>query len=362
MKTIREVVSCVILLVLVVPAGCRRVWGAEPNVRAAYHALYAGDMSEAISRLSMPSGSEKASFYGILDRYLALAFAQVATDNFAQAEHVRKHLVVDRCPIPATSEVFVANQFRDLAFLYDRKGRYAEAESIYKRSLEVLADARGEWQLAAFYSAHGKTALAIHYRLAATRHAKAQQLPVSELARGMRGDTLFAQCFCRGRAAFLDGDISSCLTLFGAALYEASKSDGLPPDANKARMLSEIGATFLQSSQAYSAAVRAYERSLSVQSQLSNPSEKEVFDAKMGLGIALDFSGEHSRATEIYLSAPGGAKSACRELMRKVTQYGPIPGEACSTPNPNLVKRSKLLLKSASDVRLQALSGSQTNP
>ncbi len=362
MKTIREVVSCVILLVLVVHVGCRTALGAEQNVRAAYHELYAGNMTEAIDQLSMPSGLARASSYEILDRYLALAFAQVATNNFAQAEQVRNHLVADRCAIPATSEMFVANQFRDLAFLYERKGRYAEAESLYKRSLEVLADARGEQQLAEFYSAHGKPAQAKHHRLAVTRRAKVEQLTASELARGIRGDTLFAQCFYRGRAAFLDGDISSCLTLFGAALYEASKSDELPPDANKARMLSEIGATFLQSSQAYSAAIRAYELSLSVQSQLPNASEKEVFDAKMGLGIALDFSGEHSRATEVYLSVPGGARSACRELMRKVTQYGPIPGEACSTPNPNLVKRSKLLLKSASDVRLQALSGSQSTP
>lgn len=359
-----------------------------------FDAFRAGDVKTAVDVLSKPTINEPIESKETCRRYMALAAALVVSNRYDEAAPLLQHLLKD----PITSYMYsMTNDLEDLGCLYELRGKFAEAESLYKRAIDVaranrveslregfwiilyrlfnrnsltekhelkwfnlaLTDqgaSQFEYQLSAFYKLRGKEILAkIYFQLAefdaktgAHSGNNAKALAYKE------GANFFQKCFRTGFVGDGGFDSPSLGILYGAAVADATFNP--PQDSNSAHLLAVIAESY-ESSGHYEASIKTSEKALAILKRMPNPPEKVISEVKLGLATALDFSDNSSKAADVYLTIPNGPASLAKTLTEWAEGYQHI-SYARASANPELYRKAQILyhrvlgLKKGSRLRL----------
>lgn len=317
MKSSRVLPGAVLIVCTIL---CCSITFAASNL-AGFDALYVGDTTTAINLLRKPNTTDNIDSAETCSRYLALATALVSSGKFAEAEPVVQHLLKDPCQF---NTQWIAYELENLGFLYELKGKYTEAESLYKRALELGKSNFGscsfKYQLAEFYKLREKQDLAKQYLEEAETEAKAEHIfsGDSKAIAYKEGTNFFQKCFRRGLACEKAGEGSTAFLLYAAAVHDATVNP--PKDANSAHLLSVIANSY-ESEKHYGSAIKTYEKALAILKPLHAPPAHVVREAKLGFATALDFSGNSTKAADVYFSIPGGPKSLTKTLKEWADGY-----------------------------------------
>lgn len=313
MKSSRVLPGAVLIVCTIL---CSSITFAASNLNG-FDALYVGDTTTAINLLSKPSTTDNIDSAETCSRYLALATALVGSGKFAEAAPIVQHLLKDPCQF---NTQWIAYELENLGFLFELKGKYTEAESLYKRALELGKSNYGScsfrYQLAEFYKLRGRQDLAKSYLDEAEGEARAERIlgGDSKATAYKEGANFFQKCFRRGLACEKAGEGSTAFLLYGAAVHDATVNP--PKDANSAHLLSVMANSY-QSEKHYRTAIKTYGKALAILKGLPAPPSHIVREAKLGLATTLDFVGDSTKAADIYFSIPGGPKA----LAKTVTEF-----------------------------------------
>lgn len=225
------------------------------------------------------------------------------------------------------------------------KGKYTEAESLYKRALELGKSSYGacsfKYQLAEFYRLRGRQELAKTYLDEAESEAKLDHILSGDqkTIAYKEGANFFQKCFRRGLACEKSGEGSTAFLLYAAAVHDATVNP--PIDANSAHLLSVIANSY-QSEQHYRAAIKTYEKALAILKALPAPPTHIVREAKLGMATTLDFVGDSTRAADMYFSIPGGPKSLSKTVIEWADGYR-LVDRARASGDLELERKAQLL-------------------
>ncbi|PWU03767.1 MAG: hypothetical protein C5B53_00040 [Candidatus Melainabacteria bacterium] len=306
-----------------------------------FDALWAGETTTAIKILSQPNSSDAISSKETCSRYIGLAAALVMSDKFAEAAPIVQHLCKDQFP---NQTQWIAYEMENLGFLFELKGRFAEAESLYRRALEIGKHSYGscqfKYQLAEFYKLRGKQELAKQFLDEADKDGIDGQIFGGSIAAAYKeGANFFQKCFRRGLACEKAGEGSTCFLLYGAAVHDAALR--LPKDANSAHLLTVMANSY-QNEQRYTPAIKTYDKALAILKALPALPEETMNETKLGLATALDFSGNPDKAAEIYFSIPTKPKALARTLKEWAKGYRHIE-RARSSGDSELERKAQIL-------------------
>lgn len=292
-------------------------------------ALLGGSPTKSISLLRQPDTASRITSKDMTSRYLSLVAAFVLIEQYSNAEPVMQHLLTD--DIPLIDNEFKAEQpwtifeIENLGFLFEMKGRFKEAEALYKRALDLsrrqpATNCQIKYQLAEFYRLRHEEQLARQFQSEAEHDAKRYDVwsGAAKAVAYKEGSNFFQKCFRRGLAAEKAGEGSTAFILYAAAVHDATTHP--PKDANSAHLLAVMADSYSRDNR-YGAAIETYEKAISILKSLPSPPQRTVEEAKLGLAETLDFAGNTTKAAEVYFSIPGGPKRAASLVRDSADSY-----------------------------------------
>lgn len=308
---------------------CQVACFAANSSTSGLQTLLGGNPTKAITLLGKPDATSHKISKEMASRYVVLVAALLLVGRYAEVEPLMKHLLED--DISLMDERFnfalpwTIYEVENLGFLFEMKGRFKEAEALYKRALELSqrqpsTRCQMRYQLAEFYSLRHQDDLALKLRSEAEHEAKSYDV-CNGSAKSLaykEGVNFFQKCFRRGLAAEKAGEGSTAFVLYAAAVHDATIHP--PKDANSAHLLSVIADSYSRDNY-YDSAIQTYGQAMSILKSLPSPPQQIVDEAKIGLATTLDFSGDSAKAAEVYFGISGGPKKAARLVRDLADSY-----------------------------------------
>ena len=294
--------------------------------------LLGGDPAKAIPLLSKPDPIGRISSREMASRYISLAAALMLVGRYSETEPLVQHVLKDENLLfdekLKFDQPWTIFEVENLGFLFEMKGRFKEAELLYKRALELSqrqprTRCQMKYQLAEFYNLRHQYDLASKLRSEADYEAKNSDVwsGAGKSQAYKEGANFFQRCFRRGLAAEKAGEGATAFVLYAAAVHDATIHR--PGDANSAHLLSVIADSYSRDNY-YDAAIQTYGLAVSILKSLPSPPVRTVEEATIGLGTTLDFSGDSAKAAQVYFTVPGGPKRAAKLVREIADSYNNI--------------------------------------